>query len=201
MRNILLLLAISFTSIINGQVIDCSELFFSEYLEGYSQNKALEIYNPTNNSIDLSAYQIERYANGNTTSALGGITTLSGMIAPGDAFVITNGETDTTSTFGYCDPILYSMGDYAEPNGSYPTPLHMNGNDAIVLMKGSVVIDVIGRVGEDPGVCWTDNAASSFVSGTSATGFNPGTWYTTGHTLIRKQTVNQYLSNAIITGV
>tara|TARA_B100000902_G_scaffold44294_1_gene51871 strand:+ start:11280 stop:12212 length:933 start_codon:yes stop_codon:yes gene_type:complete len=197
MKKTLLLITLCFSLTAQAQIVDCSELFFSEYLEGYSQNKALEIYNPTNNTIDLSTYQIERYSNGNVTSALGGITSLSGMIAPKEVFVITNGETDTAATFGYCDPILYALGDFAEPNGSYPTPLHMNGNDAMVLTNGSVIVDVIGRVGEDPGVCWTDNAASGFVSGTSAAGFNPGTWYTTGQTLIRKSNVKYGDNNGI----
>ena len=32
-----------------------AELFISEYVEGWSNNKALEIYNPTGESIDLSS--------------------------------------------------------------------------------------------------------------------------------------------------
>ena len=73
------------------------------------------------------------------------------------------------------------MGDMAEPVGSYPTPMHMNGNDAMVLTKNGVIIDVIGRVGEDPASgAWTDDAAS---------GFTMGSWWTAQHTLIRKNTV------------
>ena len=166
---------------INMRAQDCSDLFFSEYVEGWSQNKAIEVYNPTLNAIDLSNYKIERYSNGATNSSEGGITTLSGMLASGDAFVLTNGETDTSSTFGYCDPILISLGDMAEPHGSYPTPMHMNGNDAMVLTKNGAIIDVIGRVGEDPASgAWTDDAAS---------GFTMGTWWTANHTLIRKSSV------------
>ena len=142
-----------------GQTI-CSDLFFSEYIEGMNQNKAIEVYNPTSVTIDLSDYQVERYSNGSTNSSGGGITTLTGMLAPGDAFVLTSGETDTSSTFGYIDAVLFSMGDMAEPVGSYPSPMHMNGNDAIVLMKNGVIIDVIGRVGEDPGAAWTDDASA-----------------------------------------
>ena len=177
------------TSFLNAQVIDCSDLFFSEYVEGYGQNKAIEIYNPTSDAIDLSSYSIERYSNGSTNSSAGGTTSFTGSLASGDAFVLTNGDTDTSGQFGFVDMGLYSLGDFAEPNGSYPTPMHMNGNDALVLTKDGSIIDVFGRVGEDPGVCWTDHAPSGFVSGTSATGFNPGTWYTTGHTLIRKNSV------------
>ena len=181
MKKSLLLLSVFFTISLNAQIMDCTELFFSEYVEGWSQNKAIEVYNPTNTTIDLSNYTIERYSNGATNSSAGGITTLTGMLASGDAFVLTNGETDTGSTFGFCDPLLISLGDMSEPNGSYPTPMHMNGNDAMVLTKAGAVIDVIGRVGEDPASgAWTDDAAS---------GFTMGTWWTMQHTLIRKNTV------------
>ena len=175
--SIVLLISIN----MSAQITDCSELFFSEYVEGWGQNKAIEVYNPTNATIDLSNYTIERYSNGATNSSAGGITNLTGMLASGDAFVLTNGETDTSSTFGYCDPALIALGDMAEPNGSYPTPMHMNGNDAMVLTKNGTVIDVIGKVGEDPASgAWTDDAAS---------GFTLGTWWTMQHTLIRKQNV------------
>ena len=77
---------------------DCSELFFSEYVEGSSNNKAVEIYNPTDVPIDLSSYSIERYSNGNgldfdddnneiyeSSDAMN----LSGIINPGDTWVVT----------------------------------------------------------------------------------------------------------------
>jgi len=155
-------------------------------VEGYGQNKAIEVYNPTPATIDLSDYQIERYSNGATNSSAGGVTNLTGMLVSGDAFVITSGETDTSSTFGFIDPILFSMSDLAEPVGSYPTPLHMNGNDAMVLTKSGDIIDIIGKVGEDPASgAWTDDAAS---------GFTMGSWWTAQHTLIRKAAVRQGVS-------
>ena len=137
-------MTVLFAMSVNAQITDCSDLFFSEYVEGYGQNKAIEIYNPTTAPIDLSDYRVERYSNGATNSSAGGITTLSGMLASGDAFVLTNGDTDTSGQFGYCDMVLFNMGDMAEPNGSYPTPMHMNGNDAMVLTKNGAIIDVIG---------------------------------------------------------
>ena len=188
-KKLLLSISMIFAFSINAQIVDCSNLFFSEYVEGWSQNKAIEVYNPTNATINLSNYKIERYSNGNTSSATGGITTLSGMLAPGDAFVLTNGETDTSATFGYCDPLLIALGDMAEPNGSYPTPMHMNGNDAIVLTSDGVILDVIGKVGEDPASgAWTDDAAS---------GFTMGSWWTSQHTLIRKSTILHGDNNGI----
>ena len=159
---------------VNAQITDCTDLFFSEYVEGSSQNKAIEIYNPTTTSIDLSDYSVERFSNGATNSSGGGVTALSGILASGDAFVLTNGETDVAAQFGYCDPALVALGDLAEPNGSYPTPMHMNGNDAIVLTKNGIVVDVFGKIGEDPGTAWSDQT---------------GTWWTNDHTLIRKNNV------------
>ena len=58
----LLLITICF----NFSQAQCTDLFISEYVEGWSNNKALEIYNPTNLAIDLSSYSVSRYTNGAT---------------------------------------------------------------------------------------------------------------------------------------
>ncbi|MBK9776718.1 MAG: lamin tail domain-containing protein [bacterium] len=47
-----------------------SPIFFSEYIEGSSNSKAVEIYNNTNQPIDLSQVVVERYNNGSTTVSL-----------------------------------------------------------------------------------------------------------------------------------
>lgn len=44
----------------------CDDIFISEYVEGWSNNKAIELYNPTDAAIDLSDYRLERYSNGAT---------------------------------------------------------------------------------------------------------------------------------------
>ena len=46
---------------------DCTELFFSEYVEGPANNNGVEIYNPSNNNFDLSAYSVNRYSNGSSS--------------------------------------------------------------------------------------------------------------------------------------
>ena len=43
---------------------DIEELFFSEYIEGSSNNKALEIYNGTGSEINLENYRINQSVNG-----------------------------------------------------------------------------------------------------------------------------------------
>ena len=42
----------------------CTDLFFSEYVEGTGNNQALGIYNPGGNIVDLTQYVIFRFDNG-----------------------------------------------------------------------------------------------------------------------------------------
>jgi predicted extracellular nuclease len=65
-----------------------SDLFFSEYIEGSSNNKALEIFNGTGSTVDLSAYSVELYTNGSTT--VGNKVTLSGSLANNAVYIIAN---------------------------------------------------------------------------------------------------------------
>jgi predicted extracellular nuclease len=158
---------------------DCSDLFFSEYVEGSSNNKAIEIYNPTSSTIDLSAYTLARYANGSMD--VSDEMTLSGSLAPNDVWVITNSDTNSTNELGYIMIELYNMADQWAP--LYPSPLYMNGNDAMVLTKNGQKLDIIGKIGEDPGGSWTDDVTAGF------TDVNGGAWWTKNHTLIRKASV------------
>ncbi len=64
MKKYILPLVLTIVSFSILQAQPCSKLFISKYLEGYSNNSAIEIYNPTNTAIDLSAYTIGRFRNG-----------------------------------------------------------------------------------------------------------------------------------------
>lgn len=73
----------------------CDELFISEYVEGYANNKALEIYNPTNAAINLSGYSIARFSNGSTVAGSNKIISLPNeMLAPKDVYVVVVDLTD-----------------------------------------------------------------------------------------------------------
>ena len=87
MNKILPLFALLISSVSFSQLSECSELFISEYVEGWSNNKAIEIYNPTDAAIDLSAYMIIRYSNGSTSASSGNAVQLTGMIESGDVHV------------------------------------------------------------------------------------------------------------------
>jgi hypothetical protein len=114
-----------------------TELFISEYLEGSSNNKAIEIYNGTGTPVDLAAggYALEQYANGASTP----VTTLalSGSLASGDVFVIAHSA---------AAPPILAVADLAT------SALNFNGNDALVLRKGLDAVDSFGQVGVDPGL-------------------------------------------------
>ena len=106
---------------------------------------------------------------------------LSGTINAGETWIVTNSDTNSTNEFGYIMVELYNMADQWAP--VYPSPLYMNGNDAMTLSKNGSIIDIIGKIGEDPGDAWTDDATAGFTDA------NGGAWWTKNHTLIRKASV------------
>ena len=118
-----------------------SELFFSEYIEGSSFNKAIEIYNGTGSTVDLAAglYTVELYANGSSTVSQS--VALSGTLADGDVFVLAHASANAA--------IL------AQADVINSIAINFNGDDAVVLRKNGVVIDAFGQIGIDPGTEWT----------------------------------------------
>ena len=188
MKQILFFVASLFSFSLIAQ--DCSELFISEYVEGSSNNKAIEIYNPTSAAVDLGAYKVVRYANGdgNADGSDGSDEmTLSGSLSPYSTWIITNSDTNSTNEFGYIEIELYNMADQLAPE--YPSPLYMNGNDAIGLIKDNELIDIVGKIGEDPGDAWTDDLTAGFTDA------NDGAWWTKNHTLVRKGSVKKGVSS------
>jgi len=188
----ILLFFLSLIAFCHFSFAQCSDLFFSEYVEGSGNNKALEIYNPTDSIIDLSNYLIRRWRDGNNDifDSLNTAHNLTGSIMPGDAIVITNGQHDSVFVGTYwsipIDSALAAIGDL-ECTGIYPTPMYFNGNDALSLEKVSgEIVDIFGKVGEDPNEGWNDDPSSvpPFTAGTSF-------WlsWSANNTLIRKSSV------------
>lgn len=113
----------------NGEVTD---LFISEYVEGSSNNKALEIANFTGSTVNLSSYSLKKDPNGK--GVWGSELKLSGSLAQGTVYVIANSNAGQE---------LQSKADFLTSSGS----LQFNGNDAVALFKGDKLIDVLGELG------------------------------------------------------
>ena len=211
----------------------CDDLFISEYVEGYANNKALEIYNPTGSAIQLSDYSLARFSNGSTVAGDNKVISLPDhSLAANDVFVIAVDLTDMSlwdsqfdkpvwNGFNVIDTIFDAVtgeavlddegnvligpdyldgsaifGDeyneeydlqckadaYLCPDYDTNNTMYFNGNDAMVLLKGSEVaadgsnlIDVIGVIGEDPTVALMQDAWVDADGG----------WLTKDKTLIR----------------
>ncbi len=116
-----------------------TELFFSEYIEGSSNNKALEIFNGTGAPVDLDAgdYSVQMFFNGNSSPGL--TIDLTGTVAPNDVFVLGHSS---------ADPVILAQADQTNGAGWF------NGDDAVVLRRGTTFVDVVGQIGFDPGSEW-----------------------------------------------
>ncbi|MDB4089575.1 lamin tail domain-containing protein, partial [Flavobacteriales bacterium] len=144
MKKILLaIVSILSLSVLSAQ---CNELFISEYVEGWSNNKAIEIANPTNASIDLSSYELRRYSNGSSSAGPTKRIALSGNLAAYSVKVYVIDKRDSTGT-GQEAPVWDTLQNQADeficPNYAVNNMMYFNGNDAIALFKGTTVVDVI----------------------------------------------------------
>ncbi len=121
--------------------------FFSQYVEGTSNNKALEIYNPGSIPLPLTGCVLHIYANGATTASsitLGTATVTS--IASGDVYTLCHSS--------------YALADAAQCDQK-TSSLNYNGNDALELVCGTTVYDVLGQIGSNPGTEWGTGLAST----------------------------------------
>ena len=123
-----------------------TDLFFSEYVEGTSNNKALEIYNGTGAPVNLTTglYSVAMYFNGSTTPLTQ--VNLNGTVQPNDVFVLAQ---------SLADAAILAQADQMSSASWY------NGDDAVVLMKGATVVDAIGQIGFDPGAEWGTGLTST----------------------------------------
>ncbi|NMM40638.1 ExeM/NucH family extracellular endonuclease [Pseudoalteromonas arctica] len=124
-----------------------ANLIISEYVEGGSNNKAIELFNTSGETLSLDGYNISLYANGN-----GDLTTpnntlaLSGSLAANSTYVIVNA--------GSADELKAKADTEA-------TVTYFNGDDALVLTKDGTIVDSFGQLGVDPGSEWSAGGVST----------------------------------------
>lgn len=110
---------------------NATDLIISEYIEGASFNKAIELYNGTGAAVDLSAYSLELHTNGAATAA--NKVSLTGTLANNDTYVLYHKDANGD---------IKSKGDL-ENN----TVINFNGNDPVILKNSGTIIDSIGQIG------------------------------------------------------
>jgi len=137
------------------------DVFFSEYIEGSSNNKALEIYNAGENTIDLAGLEIWRISNGGDwTEGANNAVALEGTLAAGDVFVVCNSSANAE---------IQAVSDLIGTSATY-----FNGDDAMALAFNGTILDAVGTEGADPGSGWD---VAGVINGTA------------NHTLVRKSGV------------
>ncbi|CAA0153155.1 Protein of unknown function precursor containing a C-terminal secretion signal. Putative endonuclease [Tenacibaculum maritimum] len=114
----------------NNSII--SDIFISEYLEGNSYNKAIEIANITGYTIDLSAYSLKKVTNGSGTWS--NILSLNGTLHDKEVYVIAHGNSSEEIR--------------NKANITNNGVMSFNGNDAIGLFKNDTLIDLLGYTNE-----------------------------------------------------
>ncbi|MEE2920086.1 MAG: lamin tail domain-containing protein, partial [Bacteroidota bacterium] len=143
----------------------CDNLFFSEAAEGSSNNKYLEIYNPTGADVDLSGYAFPSVSNAPSVAGeyeFWNTFPEGAMVATGDVYIIAHPSSD---------PTILAEADHTFTFLS-------NGDDGFILVQGDetsfVQIDAVGDWNGDPGSGWD-------VAGVTAG--------TKEHTIVRKASV------------
>ncbi|MCB9472949.1 MAG: T9SS type A sorting domain-containing protein [Candidatus Delongbacteria bacterium] len=127
---------------IAGQAL-AAGVFYSEYIEGSSNNKAVEIYNGSGASINLANYVMTRSNNGDANPWANRFS-FTGTLGSGCVFVIANSSANAA--------IL------AEADATSGLTFY-NGDDRLGLYEvvgtDTICVDTIGELGVDPGAAWT----------------------------------------------
>ena len=140
-----------------------ADLFISEYVEGSSFNKYIEIYNPTNEDVDLSNYKLAMHnysgsAEGGNDGGLKEVA-LTGTLKAKGVIVYKNSKAEKYT--GTAEAISDDV-------------INFNGNDPVILYKGDNIIDYFGVDNTGFGVDKTFRRKAT-VTGPSVT-YDPTQW-------------------------
>ena len=207
-----------------------TELFFSEYDEGAHQSgvsynggvsnstgseRAVEIFNPTLNPVNLNPYSVRRYSNGslttteeerlfrsNATQQAVGVNVLNSRTT----FVLINGEATLPVIRNAANQ--FSVG---RPPLTGPTVIvgggttYFNGDDAMALVRypsgmagtgPGVIVDLVGVIGEQPQPSNCPSTSTGNWSGTNpvdGTGANAVFVASANQSLVRRDAVSRGL--------
>lgn len=115
-------------------------LLITEYVEGSSFNKALEITNIGDGPFALAGCELQLFSNGNLTA--GNTLALNGTLAAGASIV-------------YCHPSHATGATCAATS----LAINFSGDDALALVCMGVVVDTFGTIGQR--IVWTGGGLST----------------------------------------
>ena len=164
---------------ISGGGGTATDLFFAKYFEGAGTMKLLSIFNGTNDAISLANYSIfVRMRGGSDDWAPSSNVTLNlsslGSIAAGQEIIFftrpDGGDLETCSDAFFDDKVTnFSAAEsnprWVECEGDPFKKIEFNGNDPIMLKKGSDIIDIFGSQGAAATTknCLTNNSEKGWA--------------------------------------
>ncbi len=135
-----------------------AEIMITEYVEGGSYNKAIELYNNGTESIDLSAYTLARYKDGSETAT--NMVTLNGTLPAGELLVVQNNQA------------VLSLSD--EVATIISSGLVHNGGDAVALLNNDIMVDIVGDVPTTSG--WGKDTTLRRIGRIASTVYDASDW-------------------------
>ena len=135
------------TTTTQAETIDyANELFISEFyniaykehvytVKNSNNNKAIELYNPSNERIDLSKYTVKWFSDGMGLDNPKGELALTGTLAPKTCYTLINEYTS----------------DFIKVNGDVEAKVYIGAKSSVGLFKNGQLIDVFGTIGASYG--------------------------------------------------
>jgi hypothetical protein len=186
--------------------VNSSSVIFTQYYEGTSNNKYVEITNTSASSVDLSSWRLVRWGNAETenwkitaiaSASASGVLTLNGTLLPGQTVVLSNSAAVAPISSGSAF-ISSSI-------------INHTGNDSYGLYEGSVSpsnlrdalsFTVANEGGDKSFVRISSGLGFDFNVGTSISTY-PAVWALTTNAIVDAATSNQkeflgtYLESAV----
>lgn len=122
----------------------CSKLFISEYLCSPFQDKAIELVNASNATLNLSGYSLALYANGSLQPIQ--VQPLSGELQPFQSYLVVHPGAQNA---------IQAQANLLSGICSF------TGNDVIALLFNGTIIDMVGMLGQNPPSGWLIGSSST----------------------------------------
>ncbi|WP_420592161.1 ExeM/NucH family extracellular endonuclease [Bacterioplanoides sp.] len=162
---------------------DISDIIISEYVEGSSNNKAIELSNTGSTAHTFDASVSLYYNTGSHQNAIkkpDGSNILEGLtIAPGKSLVLLNGQADRATI----EPFILENGGTLQVAGTFSEVSHsamnFNGNDSVFIgTDASTPLDLIGIPGTYDGWPGKDKTLRRTAGSTPSTSYVASEWTT-----------------------